>query len=67
MFPVRNVSKQDVLSPLLFNFVLDYAIRRVQISQYGLNVSGKHHLLVYADVVSVLRGMCILYRKTQKP
>jgi hypothetical protein len=54
MLPVRNVSKQDVVSPLLFNFALDYAIRRVQISQYGLNVSGKHQLLVYADNVSLL-------------
>ena len=30
MFPIRNSLKQgDALSPLLFNFALDYAIRRV--------------------------------------
>ena len=30
MFPIRNVLKQgDALSPLLFNFALEYAIRRV--------------------------------------
>ena len=30
MFPVRNGLKQgDALSPLLFNFALEYAIRRV--------------------------------------
>jgi hypothetical protein len=40
----------------LFNFALDYAIRRVHISQYGLKVSSKHQLLVYADDVSVLGG-----------
>ena len=30
MFPIRNGLKQgDALSPLLFNFALEYAIRRV--------------------------------------
>jgi len=32
MFPIRNGLKQgDALSPLLFNFALVYAIRRVQV------------------------------------
>ena len=31
MFPIRNGLKQgDALSPLLFNFALEYAIRRVR-------------------------------------
>jgi hypothetical protein len=55
MFPIRNGSKQDALSPLLFYFALDYAIRRVQISQNGLKLSGTHQL-VYANDVSVLGG-----------
>jgi hypothetical protein len=29
-FPVQNDLKQDALSPLLFNFALQYAIRKVQ-------------------------------------
>jgi hypothetical protein len=33
MFPVRNWFKQgDALSPLLFNFALEYAIKRVQVN-----------------------------------
>jgi hypothetical protein len=33
MFPTKNGLKQgDVLSPLLFNFALDYTIRKVQIN-----------------------------------
>jgi len=34
MFPIRNDLKQgDALSPLLFNFALEYAIRRVQVTR----------------------------------
>jgi hypothetical protein len=32
MIPIRNGLKQgDILSPLVFNFALDYAIRMVQV------------------------------------
>jgi len=55
MFLIRNDFKQgDALSPLLFNFALDYAIRRVQGNQDGLKFNDIHQLLVYTDDVNTL-------------
>jgi len=39
VFPIRNGLKQgDDLSPLIFNFALEYAIRRAWVKQDGLKL-----------------------------
>jgi len=54
-FLIRNcLKKGDALSSMLFNFALEYAIWRVQVSQDGLKTNGTHELLAYADDVKII-------------
>jgi hypothetical protein len=50
-FPVRNdCEARRCFIDILFNFALEYAIRRVRENQDGLKLHGTHHPLIYADI-----------------
>jgi hypothetical protein len=48
-------NREMLLSPLLFNFALEYAIRKVKENQEWLKFNGKHKILSYAEDVDTLR------------
>jgi uncharacterized protein YoxC len=54
-FIIQNSLKQrDALSPLIFNFALEYAIGKVQENQMRLKLNRTHQLLAYVDDVNLL-------------
>jgi hypothetical protein len=54
-FPIQNDLKQgDAQSPLIFNFALEYAIRKLEENQVGLKLCGTRQLLAFADDVNLL-------------
>jgi retron-type reverse transcriptase len=54
-FPIQNGLEQgDVPSPLLVNFALEYAVRKIQENQVGLKLKEAHQLVAYVDDVNLL-------------
>ena len=50
-FRIENGLKQgNVLSPLLFNCVVEYTITKVEETNLGLDMKGIHQILDYEDV-----------------
>jgi len=43
----QNGVKRDALSSLLFNFVLEYTIRKDQENQKGMEINGTYQVVVY--------------------
>jgi hypothetical protein len=56
----------DAFSPLLFNVVLEYTIRKVQEKQLGLKLNGTHQL-TYADDVTLLGVVRDTIEKNTEP
>jgi hypothetical protein len=55
VFPTKKGLKQeDALSPLLFNFALEYAIIKVQEDKEGFEMNGTHEFLIYAENINLL-------------
>jgi len=60
------LEKGNDLSSLLFNFVLEYAIRTVLENQDGMKLNGTHQLLVYGDDVKILgRSVYTIQKNTE--
>jgi len=50
-FSLQNgLHTRDALLPLLFNFTLEYCIRKFQANQMGIKLNGRHELMVYVEL-----------------
>jgi hypothetical protein len=64
-FIIQNgLNQGDALSPLLLNFALEYAIRKVKENKVELKLIGSRKLPVYDDVVNLLGDNTDTIKKT---
>ncbi|XP_073946541.1 uncharacterized protein [Choristoneura fumiferana] len=54
---VTGLKQGDALSPMLFNLILEYVIRKVLMHDGGVELNGKHKIIGYADDLALL-GKC---------
>jgi hypothetical protein len=55
IFPTQlGLNQRDTLSPLLFNFAVECATRKVLENEVGLELNETHQILVYADNIYLL-------------
>lgn len=65
MFPIKNgLMEEDAFSPLLFNIVLECAIRRFYVNREDLKLSDTQLFVVSADDVNVLGRSMHTVKKT---
>jgi hypothetical protein len=55
-----------ITNDLLFNFALEYVVRKVQENQMGLKLNATHQLLAYADDVNVMEDNIDTMRKNSE-
>jgi hypothetical protein len=55
-----------VFSPLLFNFALEYYIRKVKEKRKGMKLNGTHPPLVNANYVNLLRKIINIIRRNME-
>ena len=54
-----SLKQRDALLPLLFNFAIEYTIRRVCTNQDGWKLNGAHQFVVYADDMIMSRRILL--------